>query len=503
MYKFVYILLAIFCFNTAAQLPFGTAHNPNKEPFIVEIIKQGDGAVVNFTIEPGHYIYKDKITLNDKVIAGLPEGKTITIGREKFNVIQSSFTIKLNQAGTLSWQGCSNNGFCYPPNAIVINFGTTVWSWLKFFTIGLLLSFTPCVLPMIPITLATIKGKFMLGRALTHAIGIIAGYAILGALFSLSGSWAGTTSDVWLKIVLAGLLSALALVQLEVLHIKNLGWQNVLTGVQDKMRDFGLTGVFMVGAISAFAVSPCLTPGLVGALTLLKNESMNTAILSMALVGAGLALPLITVSIFGRALLPKSGPWQSYINKLIALCLLIIAANLIFSSLSFAYSEAVVFSLSVALTLIIFNKYNISKAAIAGILSLNVYIYLMPTVPYTKITDSVATVETEQNTFVSISADWCTSCKHLERKLVRSDEFKQALGTKSWIKLDITDMTAAQQSWLQKKGIFGPPAFLWQNGDQVEQIVQGADSLEPILQRLNKEQINVNLQPTSANMRPS
>jgi len=338
--------------------------------------------LASFNITPGYYLYRDKITFS--LGAGpariaevvLPPGETKD--DPNFGVMQvfhNSFQarIALDQVDVkqplvvnASYQGCSDEGLCYPPiektytldlvqvagnapeppaavpaqdeNSQIARLFADGDFWLIvtfFFGAGLLLSLTPCVFPMIPILSGIIVGRgqqithahafllslaYVLGMALTYAVaGVAAGYS--GALIS------SALQTPW---VLGGFAAIFVVLALSMFGLYELqlpaALQSRLNDTGNKLHGGHLTGVFAMGALSAVIMGPCVAAPLAGAL-LYISQTHDAALGGSALfvMGLGMGVPLLLIGTSAGTLLPKAGPWMEVVKQFFGVLMLALA----------------------------------------------------------------------------------------------------------------------------------------------------------------------------------
>lgn len=215
-------------------------------------------------------------------------------------------------------------------------------TWLliaSFFGFGLLLSFTPCVLPMVPILSGIIVGRghhltrshglllsgaYVLGMAITYALaGVAAGYS--GALLSaaLQNPWVlGSFALVFVALA----LSMFGLYELQL----PAALQTRLAGASSRLHGGHFAGVFVMGMLSALIVGPCVAAPLAGALLYISQSGDavlgGSALFAMAL---GMGMPLLAVGASAGTLVPKAGPWMESVKRFFGVLLLAVAIYLV------------------------------------------------------------------------------------------------------------------------------------------------------------------------------
>ena len=334
---------------------------------------------VSFRIADGYYMYRDKIAVSAQ---GATLGKiTIPRGDVKFDPNfdkeleilrhQLSFTIPVQASGPfqlkVTSQGCADKGLCYPPMESIVNLSANAPSGLDadrtavptrvegemgrieaslasgrlllilplFLLLGLGLSFTPCVLPMVPILSFIIAGEGSqtsrrrgLVLSVAYSLGMALVYTALGIAAGLIGE--GLSASLQSPPVLfafAILMAAMALSMFDIYQLQvPASLQLALTRLSERQRGGKLLGVFVMGAISALIVGPCVAAPLAGALVYI-SQTRNVLIGGSALfaMAVGMSLPLLLVGISAGSLLPRAGAWMQTVKYFFGVLMLALA----------------------------------------------------------------------------------------------------------------------------------------------------------------------------------
>ncbi len=343
---------------------------PVDEVFIPEVFPQdGNTVEVGFRIEPGFYLYKDKISvrsLSADTKAGrldLPKGKMKVdeyFGEMEvyLDSIIAPLTIARASPGAMelelevNYQGCAEGGLCYMPQTRVFNVSlpeaTTVSEistspgaapvseqarlakiitdssiWVAaglFFLAGLGLAFTPCVLPMVPILSGIIAGEgdsVTPMRGFTLALSYVLGMALIYTAAGIIAAAAGlqlqaTFNQPWILILFSLLFVVLALGMFGLYDLQMpSGIQTRLASASGNQKSGTMIGAFVMGALSALIVTACVAPALIAALTVMAQTGdllrSGTALFAMSL---GMGAPLLLVGAAQGKFLPKAGPWM-------------------------------------------------------------------------------------------------------------------------------------------------------------------------------------------------
>ncbi|MDP2759065.1 MAG: protein-disulfide reductase DsbD [Sideroxyarcus sp.] len=332
-----------------------------------------------FSITPGYYLYRDKTAFS---IVGdtakiarvtLPTGETkndpnfgmLQVFHDSFQaeVLLDAVDVKMPLHLKATYQGCSDEGLCYPPieksytleltqvvtaappasgtppagNDIAKLFrGGNFWLILSFFFgAGLLLALTPCVFPMIPILSGIIVGR---GHHITHThafllslayvLGMAVTYAIVGVAAGYSGSLISNALQTpWVLGSFAALFVLLALSMFGLYELQMpAALQSRLSDTSNKLHGGHLSGVFGMGALSAIIMGPCVAAPLAGALLYISQTHDavlgGTALFVMAL---GMGVPLLLIGTSAGTLLPKAGPWMEGVKQFFGMTMLALA----------------------------------------------------------------------------------------------------------------------------------------------------------------------------------
>lgn len=459
---------------------------PAEEAFKVEIGKVDTDAIhLEFTVAPGTYLYEKEIKFSSDQAKFknpiFPEGKVhedpyfgkVTIFDQNLSVTLPIETVHQNPFPLhVAYQGCSDAGFCYPPQRAELKIrlpeSTPInptdkamhllqeapigWALLAFFGFGLLLAFTPCMLPMIPILSALIIGEqhkhhrlHALRLAFTYVFAMACTYASLGGLVASLGA------RVQAQLQHPAMLSftALILVAMAILlfNDKALSYAARINHPLDKLwkkLHAGKTfGVAAMGVVSALIISPCVTPPLIGALTYISTTG-NVILGASALfvLALGMGTPLLIVAWGGTALLPNRGPWLNYVKHAFAVILLLMAASLVarFAAPNWDWRKPIA---------------SVTHEEISHL-------------PFIKV-ENLSDLERElaqakaqgKPAMVDFYADWCTTCITLERSVFVDPKLSSELTQLVLLKADVTDYNDATKALMSQWQVYGPPALLF------------------------------------------
>ena len=593
MKKILFLLLISFTFIVPAQaglldnIGFGNDGLPpsQDEAFQFDMAVQDPQTLLaRFTVAAGNYLYRDKIKFE---ISGthpiqilhfeLPEGKNKIdeiFGPTDVFFDDIDIQLPLNRSPqqqnislTVHYQGCSETfNICYPPTKKIIELvlpasntslvdkaNTQVLSstpllseqdrlaqslandnlftiLISFFGLGLLLAFTPCVFPMIPILSSIIvgEGKDITTRrafilSLVYVLAMSLTYTVAGLLTGLLGANLQTMlQNPWVISSFSALFVVLSLSMFGLYELQ------LPQGIQDRLHRIShnqtggkLVGVALMGLLSGLIVGPCLAPPLAGALVFIGQQGDPllgaSALFSLSM---GMGIPLLVIGTSAGSLLPKAGPWMDGIKSVFGVLMIALAiwlleriipgwvALLLWGSLlivSAVYLGALN-SLSMVSTgwekllkgfgliILVYGSLLIVGSA-SG--SQNVW------QPLTALTspsfntgenqhgvkfiqiDNLTELEQQLSrstrpVMLDLYADWCTECKTMEMTTFKDPAVVAALANTTTLQLDMTDNTAEHKALLKKFSIFGPPTILFfdSEGDEYSQyrLIGGLDA---------------------------
>ena len=540
---------------------------------------------VSWQLEPGYYLYQHRFSAEPLATEALPEFNNNAVqfsqpGIAKFDEAfgdiiafydQVTVTFQLPESGivNVNYQGCADAGLCYPPQTHYLDLSAelaalpaasdetaanstetpaspadkTAWfrqdaPWLTlglFFLMGIGLTFTPCVLPMVPILSSLIMGQTITSArrgfilSLVYVLGMAITYAIAGTMMGLLGASANLQSAMQAPAILIAFAALFVALALSMFGLYELALprplQNRLTRVQQRQQGGSLLGVGFMGALSALVVSPCISAPLAGALVYLSTTGDallgGSALFALAL---GMGLPLIVIATTGLRILPKSGPWMEQVKVLFGVLLLLVAIwllqRLIADALILISVGAVLFLYGIALGALQHQPAALAwsqrlpkgfawllliygASAMIGGLQGNTSL----TQPLAKAFQPMADTQPElfyktadvgeindlinQSTtpvMIDIYADWCISCKVMERQVFAHPDTLSAGKNLRWLKLDMTANNASHIQFLQDHQLFGPPAVLfYRQGQEITQArLIGEVTRKEFVQHLNQ-----------------
>jgi thiol:disulfide interchange protein DsbD len=511
--------------------------------------RAADGAVLlDFRIAEGYYMYRERFRFsaegNPRVRLGeaqLPAG--IPHKDEFFGSVETyrgKVSIRLPVEGEgrfdlkVMSQGCADAGVCYvpmesraslalgaganqSPHLSIYSSDTDIARLLEgnfvvalagFLVLGLLLAFTPCVLPMIPILSSIIAGEagaLTRVRALVlsgaYVLGMALAYAAAGVAAAFSGSLLATAlQNVWVLGAFALVFVALALSMFGLYELRLPGFiHERLHGAHQSLRGGRVATVAAMGALSAVIVSPCVAAPLAGALLYISQTRDvllgGSALFAMAL---GMGVPLIVVGVSEGALLPKAGAWMESVRSFFGVLLLAVAlwiaspvipalavmlawAALLISSAVFlraldrlpdgASAWRRLWKATGVVALIVGGSILVGALAgsrdplrpLAGVLG-----EAPAEVSTTRWTRVASLAELEEKlrspgrpVMLDFYADWCVSCKEMERYTFTDAKVRARLEGMLLLQADVTEANEAHRALLKRFALFGPPGIIF------------------------------------------
>ncbi|MGE7992616.1 protein-disulfide reductase DsbD [Pseudomonas sp. NPDC089554] len=425
----------------------------------------------------------------------------------------------------VGYQGCADKGLCYPPDTVrlaIDGVGNSqpsstleTWSWkstLLFFLAGIGLALTPCVLPMLPIISAVVlRGQVGGWRGFTlslaYVLSMAATFALLGALMGLFGASLNLQArlqSAWVLVPFALFFVLLALAMFGLFDLKlPQALSSRVENVANRTKGGTLLGAAVLGVLSSLVVSPCVSAPLAGALMYISasGDALGGALKLLAL-GLGMGTPLLLVATGGAAWLPKSGPWMNTVKNTIGVLLLGSAIGLLSRVLPGPITLLLIGLLAAGVALFLGALEFVAKPPrqrLAQLLGLLLFTYALacwygalsgqgdalrplPSAPVATHAgapaakaDNWQTITTPaaldaalaqakaagQPVLLDWYADWCISCKVIEREVLGAPQVATQLDAFKLLRFDITQSNAEQRALLDRYKLFGPPALLF------------------------------------------
>ena len=433
---------------------------------------------------------------------------------------QRAFTL------VVTYQGCADKGLCYPPETERLDIegdtGATRWGWRElalFFLAGVGLTFTPCVLPMLPI----LSGVVLRGQvggirgfnlSLAYVLPMAICFALLGALMGMFGAQLNLQArlqSAWVLVPFATFFALFALAMFGVFELKlPHAISSRLDRIAGRTEGGSLWGAAVLGVISSLLVSPCVSAPLAGALLYISasGDALGGG-LKLFMLGLGMGAPLVLVATGGAAWLPKSGPWLIYVKNAIGVLLLGLAIGLLSRVLPGQITLLLIGLLAGGVGLFMGALefvYKPPRKRLGQLLGMFLLFYALAcwygafsgqTDLLNPIGQPRLVTNTEQaqgsSAWQTIStpaeldrvlaqakasgipllldwyADWCISCKVIEHQVLNDATVMERLKGYRLIRFDITESNAEQRALLDRYKLFGPPALMFFGKDGTEQ----------------------------------
>jgi thiol:disulfide interchange protein DsbD len=527
-------------------------------------LKNAGSIEITYHIAPGYYLYRDKFRFTVAPAAAkvgaaqLPEGRK---HRDEFfgevetyrGDLRIVLPLELDGAFppaltlTALSQGCADVGVCYVPHEqkaelrlaaaggapgggslgqlfglqqgaagaddarIAQVFEGGFWLVIAFFFgCGLLLSLTPCVLPMVPILSGAIAGAggtvtrtkgFLL--AAVYVLGMAITYAVAGVVAGLSGAMlSATLQSPWVLGAFAAVFVALAGAMFGFYELQlPVALQSRIAEASNRLHGGHLAGVFSMGVLAALIIGPCVAAPLAGAL-LYIGQSRDVVLGGSALfvMALGMGVPLLAVGASAGALLPRAGPWMGTVNRFLGSLLLAVAIYLVSPFLAISMQMFLWAALLIVTAIFLraidplpadahgflrFAKGLGIIALIAGVA------YLVGALsgsrdllqPLSGLRVAAGESAHSETPFVRISsgaeldarirdaagrpvmldfyADWCISCKEMERFTFSDERVRARFRDMVLLQADVTANNADHGALLKRFRLFGPPGIVF------------------------------------------
>jgi thiol:disulfide interchange protein DsbD len=468
---------------------------------------------------------------------------------------------------TVGWQGCADAGLCYPPDSTQLKVALTGFgaaqdritpavtpaqtpgappalvekqpvehvsntqtatdsiastlasgSLLRtmgvFWLAGLLLAFTPCVLPMVPILSSLIAGQAVpvsrgkgLALALAYSLGMALVYAGFGVAAGLAGEGlAAALQNPWVLGAFALLLSALAMSMFGFYELQlPSALQSRASNWSNRFKGGSLISVFIMGGISALVVGPCVAAPLAGALVYI-SQTHNVLLGGLALfaMAIGMSVPLLLVGVSAGSLLPRAGAWMERVKQVFGLLLLGVAIWMISAVLPGPVHMMLwaAWLLTASALLGLFGTASTSqrqplvaaRACAAGLAAVAAVLLVGAASGGQSVLQPLAHIRASQTTvaaaqgglqFERVSsvqaldtalaqaqqkgqrvmldfyADWCVACKEFETFTFGHPEVRRRLAPVRLLQADVTANSLEDKALLKRFGLFGPPGIVF------------------------------------------
>ena len=543
MLRHINLVFILFFFSLSSFANDGFSFYDEKEAFLpveeafqFQLLPDENKSLIKIELNnaPGYYTYKDKFKVSlepsTTIETTYPQGEIKEdefFGKQEVYFGKQIITILLkdrvltDQKIRIDYQGCSEKGLCYPPSTHIINVeGQSNINYLSetdsfvetlndrnfliilisFFLAGLLLSLTPCVLPMVPILSSIVISSnkdHAIRYTLSYVAGVSATYIIFGIVASITGSFLSSSlQNIYFLLFNGFLFLIFALAMFDIFHF-NISENNFLSNLLNKINKKNIIHIFFLGLFSALILSPCVAPPLAAAILYISQANdILLGGLSLFIMSIGMSVPLLLIGFSANRFLPKPGIWMVKVKKLIGFVLIGMSIYIIRPLLD---EDVFYLLLNTLLTITIFyylffteNKIAILKIVLILGLLFSVCFNIYHTKNY--IDKDINLSSNEKPEFIAINsvdqlnniiasnkakpimldfyADWCVACLEFEKFTFTDKEVNTLMQQYILLKADVTENNQNDKALMKRFNIFGPPAILFFDnaGDEVKQI---------------------------------
>ncbi|MGQ5715429.1 protein-disulfide reductase DsbD [Enterobacter cloacae] len=510
---------------------------PADQAFVFDFQQNQHDLNLTWQVKEGYYLYRKQVSITPAQASvgalQLPAGewhKDEFYGKSEIYRQRLSVPVTVNQADkgatlTVTYQGCADAGFCYPPETKIVPLSevnasaatvapseakregepaadlpfSALWALL----IGIGIAFTPCVLPMYPLISGIVLGgkqRLTTTRALLLTFIYVQGMALTYTALGLVVAAAGLQFQAALQhpYVLIGLsvvfiLLALSMFGLFTLQLPS-SLQTRLTLLSNRQQGGSAGGVFAMGAIAGLICSPCTTAPL-SAILLYIAQSGNMWLGggTLYLYALGMGLPLILVTVFGNRLLPKSGPWMETVKTAFGFVILALPVFLLerivgdvwgmrlWAMLGVAFfSWAFIVSLGAKRVWMRLVQILLLAGALVSVRPLQDWAFGPPVgqtqahLNFTQIKNvdelnSALAQAHGKPVMLDLYADWCVACKEFEKYTFSDPQVQGALNGTVLLQANLTANNAQDKALLKQLNVLGLPTILFFNEQGEEQ----------------------------------
>lgn len=561
---------------------------PDKAFALSTRVVDGKTVHLHWDVAPGYHLYKDRIAVQTDKPGVAPDPLALPSAKQVFDsnfnktmaVYDKPVDVNLHFTQgsaapfpvTVQWQGCADAGLCYPPAsaklmvalagygadrnqvtvvdpdtspgyesdtaspqvstasdasdsiASTLASGSLLRTMGVFWLAGLLLSFTPCVLPMVPILSSLIAGQTGpvsrskgFGLSLAYAMGMALVYAGFGVAAGLAGEGlAAALQNPWVLGGFALLLSTLALSMFGVYELQMpSSIQSRATEWSNRFQGGSFIGVFLMGGVSALVVGPCVAAPLAGALVYIsQTHDVLLGGLALFAMALGMSIPLLLVGISAGSLLPRAGAWMERVKQVFGMMLLGVAIWMVSPVIPepmhmllwalwllgaatlaglFGGSHTQPLARASAAAMAAYALVLLVGAASGGHSVLQPLAHLksgpgaaggMPTANAAEAGlrfERVATVQAleaaltqakakGEPVMLDFYANWCVACKELESFTFSNAQVQKRLSAVRLLQADVTANNGEDKALMKRFGLFGPPGIVFFDGAKAAQV---------------------------------
>ena len=543
MLRHINLVFILFFFSLSSFANDGFSFYDEKEAFLpveeafqFQLLPDENKSLIKIELNnaPGYYTYKDKFKVSLEPSTSIETKYTQGeikedefFGKQEVYFGKQIITILLkdrvltDQKIKIDYQGCSEKGLCYPPSTHIINVeGQSNINYLSetdsfvetlndrnfliilisFFLAGLLLSLTPCVLPMVPILSSIVissNKNHAIRYTLSYVAGVSATYVIFGIVASITGSFLSSSlQNIYFLLFNGFLFLIFALAMFDIFHF-NISENNFLSNLLNKINKKNIIHIFFLGLFSALILSPCVAPPLAAAILYISQANdILLGGLSLFIMSIGMSVPLLLIGFSANRFLPKPGIWMVKVKKLIGFVLIgmsiyiirpildetvffLLLNTLLTISISYYlfFTENKIAILKIVLILgllfsVLFNIYNTKNYIYKDInLSSNEKPEFIAITSVDQLNNIIAS-NNAKPIMLDFYADWCVACLEFEKFTFTDKEVNTLMKQYILLKADVTGNNLNDKALMKEFNIFGPPAILFFDnaGNEVKQI---------------------------------
>jgi len=574
--------------STKLVLPQQHTFLPVDQAFQLSATRQNGTITFFWQIAPDYYLYRhqlqfEKVDTLAEISPEIPAGKAkhdeyfgdVEVYYGDLAITLPAMAADESSSVRISYQGCADAGLCYPPQHRYLHFEKTglriaqtapasgdqpkktapiteeqqftellaessLLSIVGLFLVaGLALTFTPCVLPMVPIISSIVIGRDhrpsrrrAFSLSLTYVLAMATTYAIAGTVTGYFGAELNLQMKLqspWVLSTIAALFVLFALAMFDVYELKlPSSLQSRLHGVSQQQQGGSFLSVAIIGVISSLIISPCVSAPLAGALVYISSTGDPLlGGLALLALGIGMGIPLLAIGVFGVGILPKAGKWMNQVKVFFGVLLLGVAIwmmeRILPTPLIFILTLALLMGYAIYLkafqALRTFKINHLSQ--LMGIVLIGYGFLLIAGAtqggfnPFTPINNlnankqhaarlimerfqpiaDIAEFKAQlaqaevlgKPVMLDIYADWCVSCQVLEHKVFAAPQVSEALENFVLLRADITKNSVIHQAFLEHFDLFGPPGllfFLPTTGELRSHRIQGEITVKALGQHL-------------------
>ncbi|WP_336220650.1 protein-disulfide reductase DsbD [Citrobacter amalonaticus] len=532
----IFTLILLLCstsvFAGLFDAPGRSDFVPADQAFAFDFQQNQHDLNLTWQVKDGYYLYRKQIRITpaqaEIAEIALPAGawhEDEFYGKSEIYRNQLTIPVTVNQAQagatlTVTYQGCADAGFCYPPETKTVPLSEVAasqtptpaiptpeqpqpeqataqlpFSALWALLIGIGIAFTPCVLPMYPLISGIVLGgkqRLSTGQALLltfiYVQGMALTYTALGLVVAAAGlQFQAALQHPYVLIALAVVFTLLALSMFGLFTLQlPSSLQTRLTLMSNRQQGGSAGGVFVMGAIAGLICSPCTTAPL-SAILLYIAQSGNLWLGggTLYLYALGMGLPLMLVTVFGNRLLPKSGPWMAHVKTAFGFVILALPVFLLeriigdawglrlWSLLGVAFfGWAFITSLQAKHGWMRIVQVILLAAALISVRPLQDWAFgttvaqpvahldFKPVASVDDLNQALAEAKGKP-VMLDLYADWCVACKEFEKYTFSNPQVKQALGDTVLLQANVTANNAQDVALLKHLQVLGLPTILF------------------------------------------